>query len=136
LSQVIFRFERELYRDPEQDLNRLWWVLVEEYQGLTRPENRDEPDYASQLHIATAPAYFHNYLLGELFACQLHEAICRDVLDRSDPRTACYVGRREVGEYLRERVFAPGRRLSWNQVTKFATGAELNAQAFARDIAE
>ncbi|HWB12865.1 MAG TPA: M2 family metallopeptidase [Pirellulales bacterium] len=136
LSQVIFRFERELYRDPDQDLNRLWWELVEKYQGLRRPKDRDEPDYASQLHIATAPAYFHNYLLGELFACQLHEAVCRDALRGSDPQTASYVGRREVGDYLRERVFSAGRRLNWNELAKFATGEELTARAFARDIGE
>jgi peptidyl-dipeptidase A len=136
LCQVVFRFERELYRDPDQDLNQLWWNMVEKYQGLTRPENRDKPDYAAQLHIATAPAYFHNYLLGELLACQLHEAICRNVLGGADPRTASYVGCRAVGDYLRERVFSPGRRLNWNELTKFATGDELTAEAFAREVAE
>ena len=134
--QVVFRFERELYRDPDQDLNQLWWDLAEQYQGLKRPEHRDAPDYASQLHIATAPAYFHNYLLGELFACQLHQAICRDVCEGADPRSAAYVGRREVGEWLRKHVFAPGRRLGWNELAKFATGEELNARAFVQEIAE
>ena len=43
--QVMFRFERELYRNPDQDLNRLWWDLVEKYQEIKRPEGRDEPDY-------------------------------------------------------------------------------------------
>jgi peptidyl-dipeptidase A len=135
-SQVVFRFERELYHDPEQDLNRRWWELVEEYQAVPRPLGRDQPDYASQLHIATAPAYFHNYLLGELFACQLHAAIVRDALGGGDPQSASYVGRREVGNFLRRRVFAPGKRLDWNELTKFATGEELNARAFAAEIAE
>lgn len=89
-----------------------------------------------EVHVATAPAYFHNYLLGELFACQLHEAICRDLLDGADPSTASYVGRSKVGEYLRNRVFSPGRRLNWNELTKFATGTELTSQAFAREVAE
>ena len=31
--QVMLRFERELYRDPEQDLNSLWWRLVERGYG-------------------------------------------------------------------------------------------------------
>ena len=132
--QVVFRFERELYRNPDQDLSNLWWDLVERYQGLTRPEGRTLPDYASQLHIATAPAYFHNYLLGELFACQLHAAIVREVLHDAGPRMACYVGHAEVGKFLRERVFAPGRRLNWNELTRFATGQELTAEAFTHDV--
>jgi peptidyl-dipeptidase A len=133
-SQVVFRFERELYRDPDQDLNGLWWDLVEKYQKVRRPDERNAPDYACQLHIATAPAYFHNYLLGELFACQLQQAIARELFDGADPATACYVGRRGIGDFLRRRVFAPGRRLSWNELCKFATGEELNARAFAQCI--
>ncbi|MBW8883976.1 MAG: M2 family metallopeptidase, partial [Planctomycetia bacterium] len=73
--QVMFRFEKELYREPSQDLNKLWWDLAEKYQLLKRPEGRNAPDYASKIHIVSAPAYYHNYMLGQLFACQLHAAI-------------------------------------------------------------
>jgi peptidyl-dipeptidase A len=31
-AQVMFRFEKELYANPDQDLNKLWWDLVEKYQ--------------------------------------------------------------------------------------------------------
>jgi peptidyl-dipeptidase A len=140
--QVMVRFECELYRDPDQDLNKLWWDLVEKYQGLTRPDSPnglqryDRPDYASKLHIVTVPAYFHNYLLGELFASQLHRAIARDALAGAEPRSACYVNRHEVGRFLRRRLFEPGQRWAWNDLTKFATGEELGVQAFAEDLAK
>jgi hypothetical protein len=35
---------------------------------------------------------------------------------------------------MRERVFGPGRTKPWNELTEFATGAELNAKAFAADF--
>ena len=35
---------------------------------------------------------------------------------------------------MRERVFAPGRSLSWNDLTKHATGEPLSAQAFAEEF--
>ena len=35
--QVMTRFERELYRDPDQDLGAVWWQLVERYQRVTPP---------------------------------------------------------------------------------------------------
>lgn len=133
--QVMLRFEKELYGNPDQDLNDLWWTLVEEYQQIKRPGQRDAPDYASKIHIVVAPAYYHNYMMGELFACQLNHAIARQVFDGGDPRTVDYTGRREVGQFLRERVFAPGRTLSWNELTRFATGDELNPRAFAEDLA-
>lgn len=132
--QVMLRFEKAMYEDPEQDLNQLWWDLAEKYQMLRRPEGRSAPDYGSKIHIVSAPAYYHNYLLGQLFASQVHHAIAREVL-KAPPAGALYNGRKDVGEFLRKKVFAPGRSLSWNELTRFATGEELNPKAFAADFA-
>ena len=132
--QVMLRFEVALYRNPARDLNDLWWGLVEKYQGLHRPDDRDAPDYASKIHIVSAPAYYHNYMMGELFASQVHHTIAREVLGGVAPSKASYVGNKAVGEFMRHRVFAPGRTLSWDALTKHATGAELNARAFAADL--
>jgi peptidyl-dipeptidase A len=132
--QVMFRFEKELYANPDQNLNKLWWSLVEKYQEVKRPDARNAPDYGSKLHICSAPVYYHNYQLGELFAAQLHRAIVRDVLKRSDPATAVYAGNKAVGEYMKQRVFAPGRTLDWNRLTRFATGEDLNPKAFAAEL--
>jgi peptidyl-dipeptidase A len=133
-AQVMFRFEKELYRDPSQDLNKLWWDLVEKYQLLKRPEGRNAPDYASKIHVVSAPAYYHNYLLGELFACQVHAAIARDVLKRSDAGEAIYTRDPRVGKFMKEKVFSQGALLKWNDLTRFATGEELNAKAFAAEF--
>lgn len=132
--QVMLRFEKALYEDPTQDLNRLWWDLVEKFQQVRRPEDRAAPDYGSKIHIVSAPVYYHNYMLGELFACQVHATICREVLAGADPRGAHYAGRKEVGDFMIRRVFAPGRTLPWNELTRHATGATLNAQAFAAEF--
>jgi len=131
--QVMLRFEKELYANPNQDLNALWWDLVEKYQMMKRPEGRNAPDYASKIHIVVAPAYYHNYMMGQLFASQVHSTIARKVL-KADPGTALYVGNTSVGEYMKKRVFAPGKTMPWNALTKFATGEELNAKAFAADF--
>jgi peptidyl-dipeptidase A len=132
--QVMLRFEKSMYENPAQDLNKLWWDLVEEYQGVRRPDDRNAPDYASKIHIVSAPCYYHNYMLGELFACQLHQAIARQVLQAADPVTAIYYDDPRVGQFMREKVFAPGRTLSWNELTRLATGEPLGAEAFAREF--
>lgn len=131
--QVMLRFEKELYANPDQDLNKLWWDLVEKYQMLKRPEGRNAPDYASKVHIVVAPAYYHNYMMGQLFASQVHHTIARAVL-KTDPAHAIYVGHKSVGRYMKKRVFAPGKTLPWNELTRFATGEELNPKAFAEDF--
>lgn len=131
--QVMLRFEKAFYENPDQDLNKLWWDLVERYQMLRRPEGRSAPDYGSKIHICSAPAYYHNYMMGQLFASQVHHALCRQAL-KEPPATASYVGRKEVGAFMREKVFAPGRSLTWNELTRFATGEPLSAKAFAADF--
>ncbi len=132
--QVMLRFEMGLYDNPEQDLNRLWWDLVEKYQEVKQPEGRDMPDYATKIHIVSAPVYYQSYMMGQLFASQVHHAIAREVYRGADPSTVVYVGSPAVGRFLRERVFAPACTMSWNALTKNATGEELNSRAFAEDF--
>ena len=101
---------------------------------MHRPDGRSAPDYASKIHIVSAPAYYHNYLMGELFANQVLHAIARDALNGVDPAKASFVGNKAVGDFLKARIFTPGRSLDWNGLTKFATGEVLNAKAFAAEI--
>jgi peptidyl-dipeptidase A len=132
--QVMLRFEKGLYENPDQDLNKLWWDLVEKYQMVRRPEGRNAPDYASKIHIVSAPVYYHNYMMGELFASQVHHTIAKELYHGADPMMVAYVGNRAMGEFMKRRVFLPGRTLSWNELTKHATGAELSPKAFAEDF--
>jgi peptidyl-dipeptidase A len=132
--QVMLRFEQQMYANPNQDLNDLWWDLVEKYQLIKRPEGRSAPDFAAKIHVVSAPAYYHNYMMGQLFACQVHATIAREILQSKDIPNAIYTDNKQVGEYMKARVFKPGASLSWNELTKHATGAELNAKAFAAEF--
>ncbi|MDV6345810.1 M2 family metallopeptidase [Nitrosomonas sp. Is37] len=130
-AQVMYRFEKALYENSDQDLNTLWWQLVENYQMLRKPAGRDKPDWASKIHVALYPAYYHNYLLGELLASQLHAYICREILKSDNPRREAYVDHTEVGSWLIENVFKPGRTLLWNDLIENATGEKLTAKHYA-----
>lgn len=133
-AQVVYRFEKSLYDNPDQDLNTLWWDLVEKYQLLRRPENRNEPDWASKIHIALYPAYYHNYLLGELLASQLSFYINRNILNSDDPMQQSFNGKTEVGKYLKENIFDEGNKLYWNDLIEKATGEKLTAKYFAKQF--
>jgi len=132
--QVMLRFEKAMYENPGQDLNKLWWDLVEKYQGLKRPAGRSAPDYASKIHICSAPVYYHNYMMGQLFASQVHATIAKEVYGGADPKSITYVNEMKVGEFMKKRVFEPGKTLDWRGLTKFATGTELSPGAFAADF--
>ncbi len=132
--QVMLRFEQQMYANPNQDLNKLWWDLVEKYQLIKRPKGRNAPDFAAKIHVVSAPAYYHNYMMGQLFACQVHATIAKEVLHAKDIPGAIYTDNKNVGEYMKSRVFGPGATLSWNELTKHATGEDLNAKAFAAEF--
>jgi len=132
--QVVYRFEKEMYSNPDQDLNELWWNLVEKYQMIKKPEGRNEPDWASKIHIASYPAYYHNYMLGELLASQLYYYIGNNVLKSADIKNESYKNKKEVGEFLVEKVFTPGKRYFWNDMIKMATGENLTPKYYAQQF--
>jgi peptidyl-dipeptidase A len=132
-TQVMMRFERAMYENPDQDLNKLWWDLVEEYQFVKRPEGRNEPDWAAKIHLAQSPVYYHNYELGELTACQLQHYIIHNILKEQSGPQPSYLNRVEIGDYLKTHVFAPGTSLRWDALIKEATGEPLSAKYFAEE---
>jgi len=132
--QVMLRFERAMYEDPSQDLNKKWWDLVEEYQRVNRPEGRNEPDYASKIHIVSAPVYYHNYMMGEMFASQVFAALRRELYPGQDRKLVGLAGNPKVGTFFIDKVFSVGNSLSWNELTKHASGEYLTPRYFAQDF--
>jgi len=132
-TQVMMRFEKSMYEDPDQDLNKLWWNLVKEYQMVTPPEGRNAPDWAAKIHLSQSPAYYHNYELGELMASQLQSYIAKNILKQDNIREVCFTNKPEVGKYLETKVFAPGASLRWDALIKAATGEPLSAKFFAEE---
>ena len=130
-AQVMYRFEKSMYENPDQNLNQLWWDMVEKYQLLAKPEGRDMPDWATKIHVALYPCYYHNYLLGELLASQLYNYITTNVT-----KSQSFVGEKAVGDYLREKVFMPGARYYWNDMIEEATGEKLTAKYYSKQFVE
>jgi peptidyl-dipeptidase A len=133
-SLVMEYFERGLYENPDQDLNKLWWDLVEKYQLVKRPENRNEPDWAAKIHIALYPCYYHNYILGEMTASQILNTIVCQVEKKNTLTEISFANHPEIGVYLEEKIFFPGASLQWNDLLKYATGEGLSAQYFAEEF--
>jgi len=132
--QVMVRFERALYEDPDQDLNALWWRLVEENQLVTPPENRDAPDWAAKIHITSSPVYYHNYMLGEMLASQLTAYVREHVLPPSEAAVYNPCEHPEMGRYLDESVFKPAARYRWDEMIERATGEPLTARYFVEEF--
>jgi peptidyl-dipeptidase A len=126
---VMYHFEKAFYADPDrEDLNDLWWDLVGRLQLVERPPDRDEPDWAAKIHVAVAPVYYHNYVLGHLTAAQLRRHVEEDVVGGP------IYGSELAGRYLQEAVFGPGARDDWRTTVLRATGEHLNPRYFVESL--
>jgi len=131
--QVMYHFEKGMYENPGQNLNNFWWELVERYQLLKKPEGRDEPDWAAKIHLALYPAYYHNYMLGELLALQLYYYIAKKVI-KSSKSDECFSGNDKVGEYLKQLFFSYGALFPWDELIVKATGEKLSPKYYANQF--
>ncbi|MFN8586983.1 MAG: M2 family metallopeptidase [Candidatus Eisenbacteria bacterium] len=132
---VMIHMERALYRDPDQDLDALWWSLVERLQGVKKPAGRAAPDWAAKIHFSIAPVYYHNYLLGEMLASQLQDFVLDQVLGGGADRWERFCGDPRVGEFFRTRYYAHGRRWNWRKLVAHATGRPLESRPFVDELA-
>lgn len=126
---VVVNFERLLYEDPTRDLNAAWWELVEKYQLLNKPEGRENhPDWATKYHVALAPAYYQNYLLGRMMSIQWENHLREQI--------GGIIGQPEAGQFFREKVYNLGNTLHWNDALAVATGERLNPDYFVAKFAQ
>ena len=126
--QVMTRFERELYRDPDQDLGALWWQLVERYQRVAPPPGAQarrlglqDPRRAGAGLLPQLPARRDHGLAARL------GARARDGLAEPGRRAG---GRR--ASILRERFMRPGASLRWDALIAHATGEPLSRRSSRR----
>ena len=124
---VMTGFERELYGNPEAELDAIWWDLVHRHQLVTPPDDRRAPDWAAKIHIAVAPVYYHTYLYGAIVAAQIRDFLTAEV--------GGIVDRPDVGKILAERLYAPGLSIRWDHLVERTTGSPLSVEALAAEVA-
>ena len=117
-------FEKALYENPDQDLNKLWSETTAKYQGLDPLEGRNKADWASKPHFVIAPVYYHNYMLGELYGAQMRKSLEKEA--GGDLK--------KFGQLLKEKVFMPGNSLPWEDFVKESTGEPLSVKAFISEL--
>lgn len=118
---VMTAFERELYKNPEQDLNALWWSLVKKHQKIECSGSSSGCDWAAKYHIGLAPVYYFSYLLGELFASSLEESIGEFASEKT-------------GAFLNEKLFRPANSMPWNALVEHSTGNPLSPKAWLKEF--
>ncbi len=125
-SLVMAHFERAMFRDPDGDLDALWWDLIERFQLVPRPEGRKAPDWAAKIHLANFPGHYYVYILGEMAVAQFYASLMRDV--------GGFYGHRGAGAHLIERLYRLGSRYDWETTVEQATGQRLGTAAMVQEL--
>ncbi|MES2593357.1 MAG: M2 family metallopeptidase [Bacteroidota bacterium] len=124
-------FEHNFYADnlPADQLNKRWWELAGQYQGIAPAAARGEEycDAATKTHINDDPAQYYDYALSYILLFQVHDHIAKNILHQ-DPHSTNYYGNKEVGKFIAD-IMSPGASKDWREVLKEKTGSELSAKA-------
>jgi len=121
-------FEREIYRDPDQNLGELWYSLNEQYLGIRPPDDKHTTDWATTSYFTSFSCSVHNFVLADLFAGQLQHYLENNYLNDNN---RSYQNNKAIGSYLVNRVYKNGDLVPWEQLIEQATGEPLNPSYFA-----
>ena len=127
VNVLITEFEKNLYEDPSQDLNDLWWTLFEKYYSIKRADNREgKKDWAAKYHVGLAPVYYHCYLLGEVFASTMQKQLLEVTKDNK-------IWKRSAAKFLNERLFYPGAKYRWDFLIEHVTNHPLASDSWIEE---
>ncbi len=124
-SMAIIDFERNMYKNPDQDLKQLWKDMGVKYKG--RNENDEATnEWATIPHFLSHPAYYQNYFRASLIKAQLYDGLT-DKLGKLTEN-------KETAKYLDDNLFKYGGSKTDDEILTSITGKPLNAEAFCNRI--
>lgn len=121
-------FEREIYRNPDQNLGELWYQLNEKYLGIKPPKDPNTTDWATNSYFTSFSCSVHNVVLAELFAGQLRHYMEKNILTG---KNTGYQYNKMVGEFLISQIYQYGDLITWDRLIEQATGEPLNPFYYA-----
>jgi peptidyl-dipeptidase A len=125
---LITEFEKNMYANPDQNLNILWWDLVEKHQKIKRPENRENKnDWASKYHVGLAPVYYYAYMYGEVYASSLSKRL-------KEVTNSDVVWNKKAAKYLIDKVFDVGAKYRWDKAIEFSQDEKFSIDAWVEDV--
>ncbi len=124
-SMAIIDFERNMYKNPDQDLKELWKNMNIKYKGRSHKDEATN-EWATIPHYLSHPGYYQNYFRASLIKAQLYEALT----DKFGKLTE----NKKTAQYLNDNLFKYGGSKDDNELLKEITGKELSAEAFCNRL--
>ena len=126
-SLQIIEFEREMYKNPDQDLKALWKNMKQKY--LFRGDNTYvNNEWATVPHYLSHPGYYQNYFRAALYKAQLYNTLKDNIGNITEnPQTA---------EFLNKNLFRYGASLEDDELIERITGKPISEDDFCNRIVE
>ncbi len=122
---TMAHFEREIYRNPDQDLDKLWHDLNLRYMDLNYDDEKYSGSWAANKFATSLACNTHNLVLADVFAAQLQHTIKKRVLKNGN-----YTNNSAIGEYLENNLYKYGNTVPWEKLIEKATGEPLSTVYF------
>lgn len=124
-SLEIIYFEREMYKNPNQDLKILWKKMKQKY--LFRGELTEiNNEWATIPHYLSHPGYYQNYFRAALLKAQIYNATKRELGDISKNK--------KTADFLNEKLFKFGSSVWEDNLIETFTGKPLSEEDFCSRI--
>ncbi len=122
-SLLIIDFERELYKNPEQNPQELWQKLRKKY--LNREENLTN-EWATIPHYLSHPAYYQNYFRATLMKAQIYNYLKSTLNNITENKSSA--------EFMDRNIFFAGASIEEYDLIKQLTGKEFSAKDFTNSL--
>lgn len=128
---AMAEFEREIYRDPDQNLDSLWCDINLKYLGQKMSSEKGVCVWAVNKYSTSLSCTIHNFVLADIFAAQLQHTIKKNVTDKTN---GTIQNNKAIGWYLNNNLYSYGNLLPWEELVVKATGEPLNPEYFAKQL--
>ena len=124
-SLTIINFEKEMYKNPKQDLKKLWHDMKVKYQMRDKSEKLDN-GWAAIPHYLSHPAYYQNYFRATIMKAQMYNYLKTKLGNITENS--------KTAEVLREKLLKYGTSMEENELIENMTGKKLSVDDFINSI--
>ena len=122
---TLINFEKEMYKNPEQDLKKLWHDMKVKYQMRSEKEELDN-GWATIPHFLSHPAYYQNYFRATIIKAQIYNYL-KEKLGNITENT-------KTSEILKKELFQYGISMEENELIENMTGKKLSVDYFIKSL--
>ena len=122
---IQINFEKEMYKNPNQDLKKLWHDMKVKYKLRDESEKLDN-EWATIPHYLSYPAYYQNYFRAAIMKAQMYNYLKSQLGNITENS--------KTAEFLKEKLFKFGTSLEENELIKNMTGKKLSVNDFINSV--